>query len=140
MPTTNFRPQLRGLPWVWGLALVLLIGCADDGPPRYHVSGTVTYQGAPVPHGSIVFQPDSTQGNSGPSGSATIEDGAFDTRVNGEPPIGGPQIVFIEAFDGKVEHPDYAPYGGALGEGFQERYDLPQADTTLDIELTSPPE
>jgi len=87
-----------------------------------------------------MFQPDATRGNSGPTGSATIRNGAFDTRLEGEPPIGGPQIVFIEAFDGQVENPDYAPYGGSLGESYQAQYQLPQADTTLDIEMTLPPD
>jgi len=116
--------------------MTFLSGCGESGPPRYHVSGTVTYEGKPVAVGSIVFQPDPAAGNEGPYGNATIKDGKFDTHVDGEPPIGGPQIVLIEAFDGKVENPEYAPYGKSIGGGYQQPHELPKADTTLDIELT----
>ena len=51
--------------------------------------------------------------------------------------IGGSQIVLIEAFDGKVENPEYAPYGKSIGGGYQKAHQLPQADATLDIELTA---
>jgi hypothetical protein len=119
------------------LLLVFILGCGHAGPPRYHVSGTVTYQGKPVPVGSILFQPDPSQGNSGAYGNAMIKDGKFDTRVDGEPPIGGPQLVIIEAFDGK-NTTDLTPYGNSLTSGYQEKYDLPDKDTTLDIELTRP--
>jgi hypothetical protein len=117
-------------------AMMFLTGCGESGPPRYHVSGTVTYKGQPVPVGSIIFQPDARAGNAGPYGNATIKDGKFDTHVDGEPTVGGPQIVLVEAFDGKVENPEYAPYGKSVGGGFQQPRVLPKADTTLDIELT----
>lgn len=115
---------------------ILLSGCSESGPPRYHVSGTVTHEGTPVPAGSILFQPDPAAGNEGPYGSATIKDGKFDTRDGGEPTIGGPQVVLIEAFDGNVKNPEYAPYGQSIGGGYQKSHPLPQADATLNIELT----
>jgi hypothetical protein len=118
------------------LAAASLTGCEESGPPRFHVAGTVTYEGKPVPAGSILFQPDPAAGNEGPYGNATIKDGKFDTRIEGEPTIGGSQIVLIEAFDGKVQNPEYAPYGQAIGGGYQQQHHLPQADATLDIELT----
>lgn len=146
-PTSYFLQQgscrLRiaaNIQCVAAFLMLVIAGCAEDGPPRYDVAGTVTYQGSPVPYGTIMFQPDPTQGNSGPTGSATIKDGTYNTKLEGEPQTGGPQIVFIEAFDGKIENPDYAPYGAALGESYQQRYELPQADTTLDIEMTLLPE
>ena len=36
---------------------VSLIGCGRPGPAMYAVSGTVTWQGQPVPKGDIVFMP-----------------------------------------------------------------------------------
>ena len=36
---------------------VSLIGCGRPGPAMYAVSGTVTWQGEPVPKGDIVFIP-----------------------------------------------------------------------------------
>jgi hypothetical protein len=125
------------VPWlVLATAASLLIGCSESGPPRYDVSGTVTYKGQPVPVGSIIFQPDPAGNNEGPYGSATIKDGKFDTRNGGEPTTGGSQIVLVEAFDGKVKNAEYAPYGQSIGGGYQKRHELPQAHATLNIELT----
>lgn len=122
------------------LCLVLLVagsGCQEEGPPRYHVVGTVTYKGEPVPVGSIIFQPDATAGQSGPYGHASIRDGHFDTRNGGAPTTGGAQIVIIEAFDGNVVNPDYAPYGSSLGLGYRKKLPLPKSkDAKVDIELT----
>jgi len=40
-------------------------GCtSDQGPKRYRVSGEITFDGKPVPHGEIVFTPDIGKGNS----------------------------------------------------------------------------
>jgi hypothetical protein len=130
----NLKDSVRCV--VLAAASTLLAGCSESGPPRFEVSGTVTYEGKPVPVGSILFQPDPAVGNEGPYGSATIKDGKFDTRLEGEPTIGGEQIVLIEAFDGKVENPEYAPYGKSIAGGYQQPHQLPQADATLDIELT----
>ena len=127
---------MKWLLAVCALAVIAASGCQDEGPPRYHVSGTVTLKGEPVPIGSIIFQPDPTAGNSGPSGNATIQDGKFDTREAGVPTTGGSQIVTIEAFDGKVVNPEYAPYGTSLRVGYQEKHVLPEKDAVLDIELT----
>lgn len=121
-----------------GLLLLPPLGCGQSGPPRYHVSGTVTYQGEPVPVGSILFQPDPTKGNSGPYGNAAIKDGKYDTRLDGQPTCGGSQIVIVQAFDG--EHfTEYTPYGAPLGDGYQQPHELPKKDATLDIELTERP-
>ena len=121
-----------------GLLLVALgiVGCAEEGPPLYHVSGTVSYEGKPVAVGSMVFQPDPSAGNSGPYGHAMIRDGLYDTRLEGAPTTGGAQIVMIEAFDGKVVNPEYAPYGTSLGLGYQETHVLPESeDAVLHFEL-----
>lgn len=39
------------------LALVLLIGCGDGRPPMTNVTGTVTYQNAPLKFGTVFFDP-----------------------------------------------------------------------------------
>jgi hypothetical protein len=53
-------------------ALLLLIGCGPSGPKTAPVKGTITYKGAPVPQGTIMFQPDS-----GPAATAEINNGAY---------------------------------------------------------------
>jgi hypothetical protein len=56
------------------LTYALLVGCSDDN--RASVSGTVTLDGQPLPHGVIDFFP--TNGNSGPSAGSTITDGHYE--------------------------------------------------------------
>ncbi len=78
--------------------LLLLVGCG--GPrkirPRYSLSGKVTYRGAPVPHGTIFFQPDGAKGNNGPAVSAPIINGAYET-LPGRGPTGGASLAFVAA-------------------------------------------
>lgn len=71
----------------------------QDGPPRFAVSGQVTFDGKPVPAGRITLEPDTAAGNSGPAGYGNIVAGRFTTypRMGA---VGGPHIVRICGFDG----------------------------------------
>jgi len=81
------------------LLAVVLAGCG--GERVYPLSGTVTYQGKPVPTGNIVFEPDAAAGNKGPAAFATIKDGHYDTRDGASRgTIGGPHLVRIQGRDG----------------------------------------
>lgn len=56
----------------------LLAGCGSGTGPLVAVTGTVSYQGQPLPGGMIVFTPDSAKGTQGSIGSAKIHpDGSF---------------------------------------------------------------
>src|SRR5437868_1895377 len=52
------------------LSLVVFAGCpSSSGPPRYKISGKVTFQGQPVEEGNITFsEPTTGQVNEGPLG------------------------------------------------------------------------
>ncbi|MCR9119920.1 MAG: hypothetical protein NXI22_23535, partial [bacterium] len=79
--------------WRWLFlftGVALLTGCGESGPVRYQVSGKVQFQGKPVPAGSVIFTPDTAQGNSGPQGVAEIVDGAYRTSGGGLGTVGGP--------------------------------------------------
>lgn len=62
-----------------GLGLLLTLGlatlgCGAEGPATYPVRGTVTCQGKPVPHGTVIFNPVATtqppaRGTIGPDGT-----------------------------------------------------------------------
>jgi len=59
-----------------GVLFVALLGAASgckDQPPVAPVSGKVLYNGAPLPYGSVMFQPASGQ----PAGGAIEPDGTF---------------------------------------------------------------
>lgn len=120
------------------LAGIGLLGCdTATGTSRYQLSGTVTYQGKPVPYGLIYFDPDSTQGNSGVQGSGEIIDGVYQTSA-AQGIQGGPTRVRIIGFDGK---PPAGPEAAMFPHGmdlFPEKIvsiDLPAASGTQDFHL-----
>ncbi len=117
-------------------AVVLLAGCGHRGPARYDVSGTVTYNGQPVPRGYMVFSPDGTRDNKGPGASAEITDGRF-TTPQGEGAIGGPHVVSINGFDGNAyqDGPITIPNGKPLFVDMKVNVDLPTAAATHDFHL-----
>ena len=120
-----------------GIALALLVpaGCGSDGgPPRYDLSGEVTYDGLPLPAGYIVFAPDQAQGNSGPGAQADIKDGRYQTPA-GQGTIGGPHQVTISGFDGQAfqDGPVTNPMGKPLFSSYQVKADLPKEQGTRDF-------
>lgn len=80
------------------LGICLMAGCGENGT---HVSGTVAFDGKPVPAGKIYFIPDDSKGNTGGPGHANIVDGKFDTAAEGgkAPEVGGAMVVGVEGFD-----------------------------------------
>lgn len=114
-------------------AAALLAGC-NSGEQLYDVSGTVTFDGKPIPKGLIFFDPDVTKGGSGGQGFANIVDGKFTTADKGRGVRGGAYLVRVNGFDGK-EAPE-APFGMYLFPEHQEPRELPKAPSTLDLALT----
>ena len=85
-----------------GLTLLALVACGcGSGDRLFEVTGTVQFQGQPLPAGQIFFDPDYLKSNDGPPGFAFVRDGKFDTRGTGRGVVGGPYKVRIEGFDGK---------------------------------------
>lgn len=116
-----------------GVALVA--GCGKQGPPRFHLSGKVTYGGHPISAGSVTFVPDSAKGNTGPAASVAIQQGSYDTKVLGAGHVGGPHRVTIIGLDGK-ESPDF-PKGVPIFPDYEIRLDLPKENGTKDLEVPS---
>lgn len=87
----------------------MLTGCGPAGPKRFHLEGRVTHDGQRVPSGIIRFEPDSTQGNTGPVGYAAIKDGRYTTATEGSRgSLKGPIVAYMTggpAPDPKVEFP-----------------------------------
>jgi hypothetical protein len=115
-----------------------LLGCGGSkGPERFRVSGKVTFKGQPVPVGTIRFDPDPSKGNQGPQGSATIEDGRYDTAQGGHGVVGGPHVVRISGFDG-IATSDDAPQGTPLFPAYKTQVDLPKGPAEHDFEVPAP--
>jgi hypothetical protein len=107
-------------------ALGLASGCGTSGPARQRLQGEVSMNGQPVPAGVIVFTPDTSVGNSGPQGVATIKDGKFDTAASeGLGLAGGPTVIRVTG-----QGPDQS----LLCE-YEFRAELPKDDSTLKIEV-----
>lgn len=119
------------------ILLVLLTlpqGCRQgvDGPKRYDCRGTVTFNGEPVPRGSISFEPDVEAGNSGPGSMAQIENGVYRTEL-GKGIVGGPYRIFIVGFDGKS--PDGLGDGNPLFPEIRLEKSLPHENCEMNFEL-----
>jgi hypothetical protein len=78
------------------ICLPFLYGCGTNS--LHPLSGTATYNGKPIPYGSIMFEPDNEKGTFGSGGIADIVNGQYKTRKNGG--IGmGVYHVTIYGFD-----------------------------------------
>lgn len=121
----------------WGLLAttgLLSAGCAgNEGPTRYDLAGTVTFDGKPVPAGVILFTPDAAKNNRGPTGFAKIKDGKYDTRQEGKGTVGGPHTVAISGFDGNARPQEELPDGRPLFSDYSLDVEFPQATTTHDF-------
>lgn len=97
--------------WIAALLVVVVSfsGCGPRGPQRFHLEGKVTFDGKPVPSGTIRFEPDSAKGNTGPVGYTAIKDGRYTTATEGSKgSLKGPIVAFLTggpAPDPKVEFP-----------------------------------
>jgi len=132
MPRLRFRGFAVLLLGFFSLALAS--GCgqvANDGPDRFHVSGSVTFDGRPVPRGTIVFEPDAAAGNQGPQGYATIQDGKFDTKNEGKGVVAGQHKVRL---DGQ-ESSGTGESVKVLFENYQQSTDLSRESPNLDYQV-----
>ena len=123
------------------MLLICATGCgANSGPIRYAISGTVTYDGDPVPAGEIVFEPNGAKGNKGPSATAEIRDGEYSLSAD-KGIVGGPSVVRVTGLDGKPPpgpEAQMAPLGMQLFPPYRAEIDLPKAETNEDIEIPKP--
>lgn len=116
-------------PWLFCLAaLVVLAGC-NRGPKTYHLTGTITYQGKPVPVGNIMFEPET----GGQPGFAKIKDGKYDTSLEGQGVLGGPHRVTITGLDG-IQRGELLN-GIQLFPDYRTTADLPASDAVQDFEV-----
>lgn len=113
------------------LLLLLLVGC---GRSSYKLSGTVTFDGKPVPKGEIVFMPDPEAGNRGPGVLADIVDGRYELPLD-KGHIGGAYIARLTGFDGAPQKSKELvdPRGTPLFVDHTEKLTLPEESGTRDF-------
>jgi hypothetical protein len=116
--------------------MAILAGCGGPkGPPRYELSGNVTFRGEPVPRGLILLVPDITKGNEGPAAHALIVQGKYKTPV-GQGVMGGPYVATIEGYEaGRMQGAGRKrkPLAKQLFSGVKMSIDLPHQDSTHDF-------
>ena len=86
--------------WIASFACLcsLLVSCHRDPAGRFHVTGTVTFDGETVEGGFVLFEPDLANGKDGPQGIATITQGKYSTAESNKGVTEGPHIVRIRGF------------------------------------------
>ena len=120
------------------MASLTVLGCggAKDSPTLFTVSGNVTFNGKPVPVGFVVFEPDTSQQNSGPGCGAAIKNGYYETDKN-KGITGGPYRITVAGSDGiaTILDGEDAPHGASLFPPYKTQFDFPKEDTTWNIEV-----
>ncbi|WP_207394469.1 hypothetical protein [Bremerella alba] len=120
--------------------LASLTGCngSNESATAFHVRGQVQFEGNPLPAGRIYFTPDASLGNQGPQGTATIEDGMYDTEDSRFGIVGGPYIVRIDGYDGVQPSDDedgLFPDGQVIFRDYEVKLEFPQADHVADLDV-----
>jgi hypothetical protein len=117
----------------------VFMGCAPAATPRYELSGTVTYNGQPVPAGTILFKPDNSQNNRGPGAQVSIDSGRYHLTES-RSTIGGPHVVIITGFDGipTTNGPLENKLGKPLFPPYEVKVDLPREKSTQDFTVPKP--
>jgi len=113
------------------LFLVMVASCGKSGPPRFELSGTITYQDKQVPAGSIRFEPLGPIVNGTTIADADIKDGKYSTRLD-RGIVGGPHRMYVYGFNG-IPEPGSGPEGASVFEGYIAEIDLPEATSTFNI-------
>ena len=132
------------------LATALISGCGGgnaDNKPTATVTGKVTYNGQPVPGGSLLFSPirDAKSNMPGKAGQATIKsDGTYSvtTYTDGDGAVIGSHRLSFSApavaqpqapAGGHVAAPPPSPYDGLSPK--QAEVAVVKGDNKIDIEL-----
>lgn len=131
--------SLRAYPGgILALAVLFLAGCgAEKSSDLFSVSGNISYDGKPLPKGSISFEPDSSKNNQGPGATAGIKDGKYE-MMPGKGISGGAYVLTITGYDGvpvASGEGGMDPNGKVLFESYKTSVDFPREDTQHDIEV-----
>lgn len=118
-------PQSPRYSTFW-IAILLLVGCAEEQIDRIAVSGTVTQKSGVVARGTISFVP--TDGTEGPSATASIENGKYQFDKSNGPISGHYNVMIVQQVGKKI------PSKAGLNPAAQKSIDpwAGKADVTAD--------
>ncbi|QDU07683.1 hypothetical protein [Gimesia aquarii] len=131
---TNIAKRISYHQFGFLIFLCALIGCggSNSGLTKYDYSGTVTFNGKPIPIGYISFEPDSLPG---PGSMAKIIEGRYETPA-GKGLLGGPYKILISGFEGS-SNPEALGDGAPIFVDYHLIMTLPEKSTTQNFEITS---
>ena len=119
----------------FGVAAAALVGCGG-GPVVVRVHGTAEYGGKPIPVGRVYLDPTGPAAFDHPIAVARIENGKFDTDVEGRGARPGTYGVRVLGFDGKPTpdnpdglplFPDYKTTATVPPDGLELKIEVPAA-------------
>ncbi len=110
MRTTKLVPLLL-------LVSLLVAGCGPSGPEKYAVEGSVTYQGKPLPFGTVMFVPED-----GPPSKPALIDSDGHYRL--EALVGQHRVQVVAMPERKGGRPDPSIEGGFDYTGVPETQSL----------------
>jgi hypothetical protein len=97
--------RLKWGAWIGLLCVVVMVGCTDtsDRPATVKVTGTVTYNGEPVPGATVAFSPKAKDGHA--AAGTTDDSGNFtlSTFGSGDGAVPGSYYVGVSKFEGGEE-------------------------------------
>ena len=134
----NHRQPLRvRRPAVWvaigGWCVVAMLAGCSRGPSleRFPVAGTVTYDGRPVPRGSVWFAPTAAVGTIAAADFAVIENGSYRTPPDTSPGKGLYKVRII----GRDGTPPTEKDRGEMmpGQKFLGQPVFPEYSTTMEL-------
>lgn len=117
--------MLRTVSLVLVGCVTCLMGCANSGPETYSVTGTVTFNGQPIPTGDITFESDSGDAS---ADAGRIVDGKYECKAR--PGRKKVKITASREKPGKTTK-------GAMGETIAEREEYIPLNYNSETELTA---
>ena len=126
------------VPRFWPVLLLIgmLTGC-NESADRVVVSGTVTFNGAPIQQGKIRFFPDAA--TDAPMTGASIVDGHYLVDAKGGVPIGKHRVEIV-GFQAaaRATKPGAAPIAIAMSASAKKQFLPPQFNTRTTLSLDVP--
>lgn len=139
-PLENFL-SVRAIAFL--LAAAFMSGCGKSDPfERFEVSGQVIYQGNPVEHGSVVFEPTESVGETAPTVFTQILDGTFRIEKK-DGPTKGTYTVRVNGVDHSKTNFDVPPGTPVATPSLFPQYvfeaEIPAPNNELKIEVPDQP-
>ena len=119
---------------LWPGVLLALCGCSG----QYAITGSVTYDGKPVPRGEVVLTPNPEKGNQGPGLLLQIVDGQYQT-INERGQVGGAYIARISGYRAPEPGPAMSRYGFPMFIDYVTEVELPRGVAVYDFVVPPQP-